>query len=477
MRGSKRQKLAFWLLGLCLPTTGLLAQTNDDINSGLQFNFSTPGARSLGMGGAFLALADDATAAFTNPAGLTNLTVGGSEFSLELRQWRYTNVFTDGGHAFGPPTGVGLDTVEGLRNGESDSEVSGISFLSLGYVLPRGFTLAFYRHELANFQARIESAGAFVGSGERGNPLFRVFPSRSNLNLQIVNYGLSSAYELPGSVSVGAGVSFYQLDLDSRTERYFRGEQDANGDGEVNEEDRRLSRQPGGFFGLPDFLGDNLFNIQTQEGDDTAWGVNLGVLWKINPLWSVGAAYRQGPDFDIQSRYVYGPRGPNPGQSANPNLCSSSRTQNCLGGQGVLHVPDVYGAGVVWTTSQGKTKITLDYDRVQYSQLTQDLTNLLARETGDFDRSNYRVRDGNEAHAGFEAILGIGSQLVATLRLGAWYDPAHTLEYIGTDQALRARFVAGEDAIHASSGVGLVIRENLQVDAALDLSDRVRTAS
>lgn len=35
-----------------------------------QFSFSNPGARSLGFGGAFVALADDATASFANPAGL-----------------------------------------------------------------------------------------------------------------------------------------------------------------------------------------------------------------------------------------------------------------------------------------------------------------------------------------------------------------------------------------------------------------------
>jgi hypothetical protein len=39
----------------------------------LQLSFSDPGARSMGFGGAFVALADDATAAFANPAGLVQL--------------------------------------------------------------------------------------------------------------------------------------------------------------------------------------------------------------------------------------------------------------------------------------------------------------------------------------------------------------------------------------------------------------------
>ena len=37
------------------------AITSDEVNAGIQFNFANPGARALGMGGAFLGLADDAT--------------------------------------------------------------------------------------------------------------------------------------------------------------------------------------------------------------------------------------------------------------------------------------------------------------------------------------------------------------------------------------------------------------------------------
>ena len=48
-----------------------------------EFSFSNPGARSIGFGGAFAALADDATAAFANPAGLVQLV--DPEVSIEGR--------------------------------------------------------------------------------------------------------------------------------------------------------------------------------------------------------------------------------------------------------------------------------------------------------------------------------------------------------------------------------------------------------
>src|SRR5438046_4823494 len=74
-----------------------LAAQNTDIESlsGLQFNFGNPGARSLGMGGAFLGLADDASAAEANPAGLTILRK--PEVSVEVRNFQEQQVFTTSG--------------------------------------------------------------------------------------------------------------------------------------------------------------------------------------------------------------------------------------------------------------------------------------------------------------------------------------------------------------------------------------------
>ena len=60
---------------LLLPAARLAAQlTPPDAGSASPtFSFFPPGARSLGMGGTFIAIADDATAAEANPAGLVIL--------------------------------------------------------------------------------------------------------------------------------------------------------------------------------------------------------------------------------------------------------------------------------------------------------------------------------------------------------------------------------------------------------------------
>src|SRR5712692_8537083 len=86
-----------FFLAISAAFTLQLAAQNTDIESlsGLQFNFGNPGARSLGMGGAFLGLADDASAAEANPAGLTVLRK--PEVSLEVRNYQEQQLFTTSG--------------------------------------------------------------------------------------------------------------------------------------------------------------------------------------------------------------------------------------------------------------------------------------------------------------------------------------------------------------------------------------------
>src|SRR6267143_198688 len=90
------RKFCFFLAVSAAVAVPLAAQNTDiESLSGLQFNFGNPGARSLGMGGAFLGLADDASAAEANPAGLTILRK--PEVSIEGRNFEEQQVFTTSG--------------------------------------------------------------------------------------------------------------------------------------------------------------------------------------------------------------------------------------------------------------------------------------------------------------------------------------------------------------------------------------------
>ena len=94
---------------LTLTALSARAQTGQTAQIPLQFDFLSPGARSLALGSAFIAVADDATAAFTNPAGLMFLIR--PEVSAEFRYRRLETPFLSGGRISGVVTNIGQDTL------------------------------------------------------------------------------------------------------------------------------------------------------------------------------------------------------------------------------------------------------------------------------------------------------------------------------------------------------------------------------
>src|SRR3954462_14535928 len=96
------------------PRNGL-AQTSLQIP--LQFDFLNPGAKSLAIGGAFAGLADDATATFANPAGVTQLNA--SEVPIEARGTRMPTKLLQSGRLSGAVTNQGDDMFAGAVFGDS----------------------------------------------------------------------------------------------------------------------------------------------------------------------------------------------------------------------------------------------------------------------------------------------------------------------------------------------------------------------
>src|SRR5262245_19348121 len=154
------------------------AQSTDD---GSVFDFSLPGARSRGMGGAFVAIADDASAVYSNPAGLTSLFR--PEVSVEGRLWSLRYIAIDSGHGFGPPSGIGIDTVAGIQEREFRSTLAGPAFLSAVY--PRGrWAFGAFHQQLVNYEMAQRTQGAYFdcrggGRGPNGSP---PFCEQGNLN-------------------------------------------------------------------------------------------------------------------------------------------------------------------------------------------------------------------------------------------------------------------------------------------------------
>ena len=131
----------FLLLFLLFAHTSAWALVASNDFFGVDFRFNNPGARSTAMGGAFIGLADDATAAYANPAGLTILTE--PEISAEFKYGDYTNRV---------PRETDTDDFTDTNNS--------VSFLSLAHPTQKA-NITVYRHPRCQLGGVFRPAGGF----------------------------------------------------------------------------------------------------------------------------------------------------------------------------------------------------------------------------------------------------------------------------------------------------------------------------
>jgi long-subunit fatty acid transport protein len=462
-------------LALAAPSA-VQAQTTGGIEAGVQFDFSLPGARSLGMGGAFVSLADDATAAQANPAGLVALTK--PELSVEGRGWNFFSSLPSSGHAFGSPTNIGIDTVSGLRFNELKDSNFSAGLISFVYPSER-WAVSAYRHQFVNFTNRISGEGPFrtsVLGVERFNP------SQGQIDLDIVSYGGSAAVRLTDQFSVGAGVGLYQFDIDVVNQAFL-----VRPNGVVlTPAQRPLFTGTGQQFGPADFSAANVGFEQQQSGDDTAVAFNAGFLWR-GDRWSLGGAYRQGPVFEYSSRFLFGPA------FASEGFVPGSEIQGATPVE--FHVPDSFALGGSYRVNDA-LRLNVEYDFVRYSELLNGdgngrpvettgkftpFADAQARFEGEALVQYLTVDDAHQLRVGGEYVVKTGPPLVA-LRFGTWYDPDHRQRFENPDptnrvlQSYEIGLPKGENEVHFAAGLGLAF-SRFRIDGAFDLSPRINTFS
>jgi long-subunit fatty acid transport protein len=399
----------------------------------LEFSFSNPGARSTALGGAFVALADDATAAFANPAGLVQLLR--PEVSFELRRRQYSTPYTVGGRASGAPTGQGIDTVDGVRTAISETTTSGVSFLSFVYPGNR-WSLALFRHQLADFSIATEINGLF-GDAEGGETR-RWEDQLTTTDLDIIGTGLSGAYQVSDRLSLGFGVSYFSGKVDNQGATYD------------------VDSYPDPSWDRNSFLHERMWVSTSFVVDDSDVGFNVGVLWKFADSWRLGGVYRQGPRFHYELYNRAGPLNDEPEGTILESVTDRS-----------IAFPDVWGLGVAYRSPDGSLTVGFEWDRVEYSIIAETLDSPLV------DTSLATIDDANELHLGVEYVFLKSSPLIA-VRGGIWRDPDHRFRFLGGDDPYDdafnyAIYRQGEDILHVTMGVGIAFKA-FQIDLGADLS-------
>ena len=427
--------------------------------SGLQFNFGNPGARSLGMGGAFLGLADDASAAEANPAGLTILRK--PEISVELRNYEENQLFSTSGT---------YPDIERTPFTHYSNRVV-VSFASAVFPVKK-FTFGAYYHEPLNNQGggvvaprfneitgRQESAtpNFFLPAGG-GDPIteaecdrrrltnpaacveYRIDPFISALNVRERTFGVTAAWQIHPKFSIGATARYQRFREAAFTFRF----------------DQFFNPSTASVQATAKANGDD---VSVEEVNDITFAA--GFKWAPHDKFSVGGVYKKGPQFDTPLFFQ--------GAATNNEFLQVADTK--------FHIPDILGLGISYRPIPVLT-INADAVQVKYSNLTDDFVASVA-DVRSLQGDPFGADDVTEIHVGAEYFFP--TKIPVAIRAGWWRDPAHNVTWRGPLN--RPDFIAeallypkGEAQTHYSIGAGLAW-PRFQIDAAYDTSDNYKVAS
>lgn len=389
-----------------------------------------PGARSLGLGGAFAAVADDATAAEANPAGQTILTR--PEVSVHVRNTSYDAKFFDPNQLDSQLFGaVGPGPIAAYK--ESNTKVSFASFV---YPIDRLVISGYYQNSGA-----LKSNSSIPSFNAEFDDLY---VASTSIDVEQDAYGLAGAFRVSDMFSIGASLKYSQLDYRSQSTSSVFGFRDL----EVNNPDA------GPYTDQISLRSDS-----NTSDHDLTW--NLGLLINPNGKFSGGLVYKQGGSYNaINTLSVI-----NIASCAGDESCTRNN-RGSIDRVQKIELPDILSAGIALRPSD-TWLLSLQVDRIDYSRLPEGSSSgfLFGTFQGisapvDSLGKKYSVHFGAEKTILFQKpILGMN---LLSIRAGGFSDPDHD-GYSDLD--------TGDT--HYTFGLGTVFAEHLQLDLGAEWSDRV----
>lgn len=460
------KRLAFCLI--CAFSGLAFAQNDMHANVNLQFRFANPGARAQAMGGAFIGLADDSTALFANPAGLTQLS--SSTLGLELTYTdRDNNIPFYGGEIIQNGLQDFSFNLQERNFPEKTTTVPYFGYVGTGTKLKWG---VFY-NEQANFQREFDIAGVAVPPYfgpvyvDRFQLIFFA-PGHHAIDLKMRSLGGSIAGNLGEKFAWGLTLTYNDFQYKGNTTLLVP-------DFEALFPD--INFDPDQIEALRPFIGQP-FGIIDVDGDDQALGIYGGVLYTPTDTFSVGLSFKQQPEFDYDWQT----------QAAGDDFVLDAPVT----GSGPFNVPDNYGVGFSFRPSDTFI-ISVEVNRVLYSELSDDFTRFF-ENTEDTSGEGQKVADTTEYRAGVEWYY-LGGRYPVAFRMGYWFEPYHALQNTNLDTQILFRFLdedSGdylpgfrqsvflqrfeEDQNHITGGLGLTFNRHFVMDLFVDWSDRTTVA-
>lgn len=420
--------------------------------AGVPFGFTPSSARALGMGGAFLGVADDPSTAEANPAGLAAL--GGPAAAVSFAGARYDVEIED------PNAYHTLDLVNTFGSGnaaartrfESDDEVSYVSFA--GYSQPVGpFAFAVYYQQPFNFE------GSSTFSFQDG-PFQDFFDSKQDYDFTLENIGTSASVKL-GPVALGVAIQYSRLDVEL------------------------LRRLEVGFYQDLEFLTFNFDHddfiqyFDRLNSSDGVFTFNAGLLFNPGGVFSAGLVFKEGAEYEIDGVFTVRdcidfkfedfPTGDGGTRELELTCEPSSFGQTLIGDNireddtpfsQTFTIPDVYGGGIAWRPGK-QWLIAVDVVRINYSDLTLSGAQIAALPAG-LGANIEQVDDATEVRAGVQYTFTLGD--TPFMVRGGYY----------SDQDHDGLATFDSDQDHLTAGLGVVLEDIFEIDVAGDFADNVQ---
>lgn len=383
------------------------------------------------MANAFVAIADDATAASWNPAGLVQ---------LELAEISIVGSFEHISERFDTDLNPEFNT----RNQASNLD---LNFASV--VLPMRPIIGARNWALSlSYQRKFDFSRSFSAQRLRLSQSGR----RTEDNLHFDQEGglgaisASAAIELTHTISLGVSVHVWRnfigiengWDVDASNDRVFTG------------------------GGLPD---DALLNVRSEEYRNVRGeSVSLGLLWNIRPKWNLGFRY----DSSLKAKADYERIIDTVNLPAPPARLNETRT---------VRLPATLSFGVAYRPTDRLTLSadfsTTDWDNFFTDSPSEGRESLLTGQDPDevdLDRT-YTVRLGTE-YTFIPTILGDTLDRLWSIRAGVFWDqePATGARFNDPLDPLDDTFDARPDNFWgATLGLGLLIKQRVNIDLAYQL--------
>ena len=385
----KHLKTIVWILLLALPallTPDILYAftIGQSVGIGSSPNPVGSGARAIGMGGAFIAIADDATAASWNPAGLTQLET--PELSLVGAQ-----VFSS--ENFSSPSTPEI-------NSSSHTEDLSLNYFSASYPFN-----AFKKNMVVslNYQRLYEFNRSLSYNLQTSVP-----PPVSLTNTQSRNYqqdgylsalGLAYAVEIIPAVSFGLTVNIWTGQL-----------------GWQNGWDESYTNHSVTTIGLTKSIEDS--HITEKYSNLTGVNFNLGFLWNVNQYLTIGGVlktpFSARVDHQFTDDWIQ--------RDGSGNIKNSSHLS--ISDEIKLQMPLSYGAGFAWRFSDQFT-IDVDVYRTHWSKymLTDGQGNKMS-PINAIPEGMSDIKDTTQVRIGGEYLFVFPERyMIIPFRAGLFYDP------------------------------------------------------